>query len=836
MKTLLVIVSFFVAMNILPANARPLSLDDVMKSEAIGRLAFDPSGRYAVFEYLPPYESSIKPSRNYSYANGRSKLYFVDLEGDNKARRLFPQPDGVNAWMGTFSPSGSILAVYIQTDAGVEAAVINLENQQLQMLGIVPDIVRYRATPLWLSDNEFIYPVLNDGRQPARPALMTASEEIMSIGQRLVWSNPQTEVSASVVYTHPEERVEGSRPVGELIQIDLRTLDRTTLAEGDFKYLSVSPNGDMLAAVRENDHPPVHGDQRIDRSLNPTGTSADVILVNLANSEAEIQVCSACDAYTSFLRWSESGKNLLYLQRPENGTWREPAVRSFDLATETTSTVANQGHNLRFRGNRIQIAPIAPDWFNDHIVAAYMPKSLPFPYGSDLEDLGNWWLSDDAGHFRKLNDGLLAGASSLVGVSPEALIFSSEGEILAFMQDGQVENLTEDIGQPVNTRSFGDDNGGLTAPRQREKLLLQAVAESGETDLYSLDVPSRSLSPVGSVPSGMRAIAASPKSGWLAFLESKNDFPRRLYLQRPNEAAKVAFEFNEHIDETEPVEIIQLKRVSANGQEVSDWLIPPPGQDAGNEFPVIIYPYGGRPVVRAPSRHWTSPVVSIIPLLDAGYGVLVPTIPLADWGMPSEPLEEIGDGLESAVVNMLSSGFGHPERLGLIGNSYGGYSVLSAATRSNRYKAVVAQGAPVNLSSYYGAFDVKMRGIFDAAGLEYHSAYLHIEAYQGRMGLPPWRDPDRYVRNSPIFHADRIEAPIMLIQGDLDSVPISEGEQMFTALYRQNKRAAFVRYWGEAHGIFGPANLKDMYSRIVGWFDRHVKEVVPEQNRQTVGQ
>ena len=88
---------------------------------------------------------------------------------------------------------------------------------------------------------------------------------------------------------------------------------------------------------------------------------------------------------------------------------------------------------------------------------------------------------------------------------------------------------------------------------------------------------------------------------------------------------------------------------------------------------------------------------------------------------------------------------------------------------------------------------------------------------------------DRYIRNSPITYADRVSTPLMIVQGDLDYVPIQQGEEFFTALYRQNKPADFVRYWGEGHIIESPANITDLWNRIYGWLDRYLNSS-PQQN------
>ena len=92
--------------------------------------------------------------------------------------------------------------------------------------------------------------------------------------------------------------------------------------------------------------------------------------------------------------------------------------------------------------------------------------------------------------------------------------------------------------------------------------------------------------------------------------------------------------------------------------------------------------------------------------------------------------------------------------------------------------------------------------------------------------LTPRKDSERYLRNSPLSYADRIETPLLIMQGDMDSVAMQQGEQMFTALYRQNKRASFVRYWGEGHVLEGPANIRDMWQRIYKWFDQFLRPEV----------
>lgn len=189
-------------------------------------------------------------------------------------------------------------------------------------------------------------------------------------------------------------------------------------------------------------------------------------------------------------------------------------------------------------------------------------------------------------------------------------------------------------------------------------------------------------------------------------------------------------------------------------------------------------------------------------------------------GAAGDPFKEMLNGVMPAVDKVIEMGIADPQRLGIFGHSYGGYSVYSIVAQTCRFRAAVAMAGGSDLISNYDAFEQLDRysSQFEAPG-----GGSWAEAGQGRMGSPPWKDPERYVRNSPIFYADKIETPLMIVQGDEDFVPMEQGEEMFSALSRLNKRAEFVRYWGEGHVISNPVNQRDLWLRIYAWFDNYLK-------------
>ncbi|HVF48277.1 MAG TPA: prolyl oligopeptidase family serine peptidase, partial [Pyrinomonadaceae bacterium] len=261
---------------------------------------------------------------------------------------------------------------------------------------------------------------------------------------------------------------------------------------------------------------------------------------------------------------------------------------------------------------------------------------------------------------------------------------------------------------------------------------------------------------------------------------------------------------------------------TAEGRDLKGWILLPVGYESGKKYPAVVVIYPGMMQGDNPpgghARNINNHSALNFQLLAArGYAVLYPSIPLKPEGETSDPLPEVSKGVLPAVDMMIETGVADPDRLGVIGHSYGGYGVYGLLAQTKRFKAGVSLAGLSELISLYGTIDARFR--YDRNAHERWFGMSLAETGQLRMGSAPWKDTERYIRNSPIFSADKIDTPLMIIQGDLDYIAIQQGEQMFSALHRQNKRASFVRYWGEGHVIEGPANVQDMWRRIFAWFD-----------------
>ncbi|MFT3791061.1 MAG: prolyl oligopeptidase family serine peptidase [Rudaea sp.] len=252
---------------------------------------------------------------------------------------------------------------------------------------------------------------------------------------------------------------------------------------------------------------------------------------------------------------------------------------------------------------------------------------------------------------------------------------------------------------------------------------------------------------------------------------------------------------------------------------VVEWHVAPQGGAVA--YPLLTRVYAGSMAKSDPPSSerisYGSPLNMQIPAAK-GYAVLMPSMPLGGpEGTTDDPMLRLPDGVLPAIDKVIELGYADPKRLFLMGQSFGGFSTYGLVTQTRRFTAAVALAGPSDLISLYGQFDARLR--YSDYPQEDFFHFQVEESGQTRMGSPPWKDLGRWLRNSPIFYVDRVDTPLMIMQGDLDYVAMQQGEEFFNSLYRQGKRARFVRYWGEGHVLDSPANIRDMWQRIFDWFD-----------------
>jgi hypothetical protein len=272
---------------------------------------------------------------------------------------------------------------------------------------------------------------------------------------------------------------------------------------------------------------------------------------------------------------------------------------------------------------------------------------------------------------------------------------------------------------------------------------------------------------------------------------------------------------NENGSRIDPGRKIAFTYRGLDGDSLTALLELPVGYVAGRRYPMITIVYNSS------MQHADDTVPNMDDALWAshGYLVLYPSMPVAGGGRePADVLLDLPKGVFPAIDRAIALGYADPDRLGVTGHSYGGYSTYGLVALSNRFKAAIASAGPVDLISFFGTF---------YPGWRYRDSVSRLPnagiPRQVQVGGPPWENLMRYLKNSPLTYVDRIRTPIMIVQGDFDVVPIEQGEEMFSALSALGRRAEFVRYWGEGHWLTSPANIRDKWEREIAWFDTFLK-------------
>jgi dipeptidyl aminopeptidase/acylaminoacyl peptidase len=255
---------------------------------------------------------------------------------------------------------------------------------------------------------------------------------------------------------------------------------------------------------------------------------------------------------------------------------------------------------------------------------------------------------------------------------------------------------------------------------------------------------------------------------------------------------------------------------TAEGKKLQATLLLPVNYQSDKRYPLVVWVYGGSLLSGNVNRYGGSgnEHYNLQLLASRGYAVLLPDTPLA----VGTPMQDLAKTVLPAVDKTIEMGVGDPDRLGVMGASYGGYSTLALIVQSARFKAAVMDVGFGNLSSNYGVMLKNGRP----------SGVVWAEDGQGRMGGPPWQFPERYVQNSPAFFLNKIDTPLLISQGGLDVSPF-HADEIFVGLRRLGKRVVYVRYENEGHGVEYPGNRIDQWNRILEWFESHLRPATQRQ-------
>jgi dipeptidyl aminopeptidase/acylaminoacyl peptidase len=253
---------------------------------------------------------------------------------------------------------------------------------------------------------------------------------------------------------------------------------------------------------------------------------------------------------------------------------------------------------------------------------------------------------------------------------------------------------------------------------------------------------------------------------------------------------------------------------NSKGQNLKGALFYPSNYDPQKKYPMIVNIYE----IKSKELHiYVNPSVynengfNSTVFTSEGYFVYLPDIILED----QKPGISATDCVITAIKKIIEKEVIDPNKIGLMGHSFGGYETAFIITQTQMFAAAIASGAITDLSSFYHT-------VSQHSG---QSDMYRFQTEQWRIGKTPYEAPLTYNANSPIMHVEKITTPLLLWTGKQDKmVDTHQSFEYYLALRRLGKKSIMLLYPNEDHLITNAQNQKDVIERMVQWFDYFLKD------------
>jgi dipeptidyl aminopeptidase/acylaminoacyl peptidase len=372
------------------------------------------------------------------------------------------------------------------------------------------------------------------------------------------------------------------------------------------------------------------------------------------------------------------------------------------------------------------------------------------------------------------------------------------------IQSGEAESITRNFNPSIESAYWS----------RTEPAIYFNTIDMSFQHLYRYDTETKTIKLIKLKADVLDEIEFAEKSDEAVYRGSSAVVPDKFYyINLKNGNSKLLFDPSEESYrnvKNASAEVFTFK--NARGEDIDGMVIYPPNFDKNKKYPAIINYYGGTSPIeqafegRYPKNIWAANgyVVYILePSGSVGYGQNFSAYHVNDWG--NTTAQEIIDGTRAFLK---AHPFVDSTRIGCIGASYGGFMTMNLLTKTNMFTAGISHAGISNLANYWGA------GYW---GYSY-SAVATANSF-------PWNRKDIYVDFSPLFNADKINTPILLLHGAADTnVPPGESTQMFTALKLLGKDVTYIQVADQDHHILEYKKRKLWTKTIIAYFDKYLKK------------
>ncbi|MFQ6081859.1 MAG: prolyl oligopeptidase family serine peptidase [Candidatus Aminicenantia bacterium] len=299
---------------------------------------------------------------------------------------------------------------------------------------------------------------------------------------------------------------------------------------------------------------------------------------------------------------------------------------------------------------------------------------------------------------------------------------------------------------------------------------------------------------------------------WMSFIKQNPLSPHDVYLSLVKKfIPRRLTEINPQIKNfvLGKTEIIHWR--SSDGMEMEGLLVKPVNYTEGKKYPLLVIVHGGPAGVfsyRFLPRRSAYPIQTMAglgyaifmpnPQGSGGYGENFRRANIRDWGF--------GDyqDIMTGINYLIDLGIADPEKLGIMGWSYGGYMTSWVITQTDRFKAASVGAGVTNAYSFYGQTDIP-------------------EFMENYFGAQPWQDIEEYEKHSAMFHIQKARTPTLIQHGEKDlRVPLPQGQELYLGLKKNNVPVEFVIYPRQGHSIREPKLRRDSMERNIKWFNKWI--------------
>ncbi|MCA1628007.1 MAG: S9 family peptidase [Acidobacteria bacterium] len=399
--------------------------------------------------------------------------------------------------------------------------------------------------------------------------------------------------------------------------------------------------------------------------------------------------------------------------------------------------------------------------------------------------------------------------------------FAPDGKSIALLisdtpprwaQSGTIHILSVAGGMPKSLATSYDGQPNIAGWSADGKRIYFSEAKGTGTRIYVVDVAANKVAEINKTDEVYQAVNLNQSGTMMGFVMQAADRAPEAYVSKIEDFAPVQVSrANADLPKLPLGKTEVIKWKSSDGKEIEGLLTYPVNYQAGQKVPLILNIHGGPAGVFSQTFIGGRGVYPLATFAARGYAILRPN-PRGSSGYGTEFRRAningwgVGDyqDLMTGVDKVIEMGVADPDRLGVMGWSYGGFMTSWIITQTKRFKAASA-GAPVtNLMSFTGTADIPG----------------FIPDYFGGQF---WENTEAYRKHSPMFNIKGVSTPTMIQHGETDvRVPISQGYELYNALKMQNVPTRMIVLPRQPHGPNEPKmQLAAMQSNLE-WFEKYL--------------